>query len=96
MADPLSLALVAIGASLLGSDRVRKILSNIFSNPKSRSVVLEVDGETIVLDNIDADEQKRLIEKFLKEHSQTEPTSASEEADAGKPAPNTAKGESGE
>jgi hypothetical protein len=51
--DPITLAVAgATLAGLLGSDRVRKILSNILSNPKSRSVVLEVNGETVILDDV--------------------------------------------
>jgi hypothetical protein len=68
--DPIVLGLALIPvAALLFSGRVRTIVRVIFLSPTKRTVVLTLDGETITLENLTAEQQNQLIEAFVRRHT---------------------------
>jgi hypothetical protein len=81
---PSILGLAAILLSLL-SERVRAICRAIFKRPNQRSVLLEINGDTLELNNVSQEDVDRLVELFLSrqkgeaEGRKETPSSGSEE-----------------
>lgn len=70
----LSLAGVALTAvaALFSTGRVRQIVRAIFSRPTKRSIVLTIDGDTLVIDNPTPEQERRLFEEFVRRHVDSE------------------------
>lgn len=58
------LALVAVLLTLL-SERARAIWRSVFRSPRQRSVVISIDGDTLLLQNVSQEDMDRLAEAFL-------------------------------
>jgi hypothetical protein len=61
---PSVLGLAAILLSLL-SERVRAICLAIFKRPKQRSILLEINGDTLELNNVSQEDVDTLVKLFL-------------------------------
>ena len=50
------------------TDKIRKIVGDIFRKPSSRSVVVTVGKETFVFDNVTPDHDKQIIDAAMARH----------------------------
>ena len=73
---PTTIALAAALIATLISSRLRTIVEAIFRKPSSRSVVLTIDDQTLVLNDVSVQEEQRLVDQFIAQHS------AGQQADA--------------
>ena len=62
-------AVVAFIIPIVASERIRRIVKDIFRRPTSRTIVLKIGDETIEINNVSAEAQRRLVDAWISRHS---------------------------
>jgi hypothetical protein len=66
---PALVAVVALIIPIFASERIRTIVGSIFRRPTKRTVVLTIGDQTLELNNVSAEEQRKLIDLWISQHS---------------------------